>query len=82
MSSDISKDNEKSCLYIKRRHYKRGLCQSRVTDEGGEPIKAEAADGVINLCSLNDKMCLLEFDFECDTHKEWLDEAKNTNPGE
>ena len=80
-NSDISKDDEKTCPYIKRQHYKRGLCQLRVTDEEGKPIKAEAGDGVINLCSLNDKMCLLEFDFECDNYKEWLEgTAKKTNP--
>jgi len=72
MSSDIRKDDEKNCPYIKIGHYKGGVCQLRVTDESGEPIKAEAADGVINLCSLSSKMCLLEFDFECDTYKEWL----------
>ena len=71
-NSGIPKDEEKNCPYIKRKYYKKGLCQLRVTDESGEPIKAEAGDGVINLCSLNDKMCLLEFDFECDTYQEWL----------
>jgi len=82
VSSDIRTDSEKNCPYIKKQHYKRGLCQLRVTDEGGKPIEAEAGDGVVNLCSLNDKMCLLEFDFECDTFKEWLKEVENTTAGE
>ena len=50
-------------------------CGLRITDEEGKPIKAEAGDGVINTCSLNDRMCLLEFDFECDTYKEWLERS-------
>ena len=79
--SDIPSDDKKNCPYIKTQYYKKGICQLRVTGAGGEPIKAEAADGVINLCSLNDKMCLLESDFECDTYKEWLKGANNATPG-
>lgn len=79
--SGIPRDDEKNCPYIKRQYYKKGVCQLRVTSGGAKPIKAEVADGVINLCSLNDKMCLLEFDFECDTYKEWLEGANNATLG-
>lgn len=74
-SGKISREDGKNCLYIKSQYYKSGICQLRVTDAEGKPIKAEAGDGVINTCSLNDRMCLLEFDFECDTYKEWLERS-------
>lgn len=75
---DVSEADEKKCPYINPRYYKKSICQLRVTDEEGNPIKAEAGDGVINLCSQNDRMCLLDFDFECDTYKKWLEGAENS----
>jgi hypothetical protein len=72
---DVSKAEEKKCPYIKVQYYKKTLCQLRLTDEDGNPIKAEAGDGIINLCSQTDKMCLLEFNFGCDTYNKWLEGA-------
>ena len=66
-SSGMPEDAEKNCPYIKKKYWKTGICQLVLTEVG------EPGDDSVNVCSLNDKICHLEFDLECDTYKEWLE---------
>ena len=73
-SSGMPSETEQNCPYIKKKYWKPGICQLVMSEVG------EEGDDSVNACSINDKICQLEFGFECDTYKEWLEKTSSANP--